>query len=153
MDLDWALANMEAKTKRPAGKKNSWVWEAEKKAKKEDVRKIVQGFRLLSAHLRYQGELRGLGALLFDDDTPPVPAATNGDHDEISKTLKDIGVTYTHRNESLVAENPIEGERMKVLVEVRKLRILMGSISDTEPIVEKEGSEAGKDCQAGKGEG
>ena len=38
--------------------------------------------------------------------------------DDISKTLKDVGVTYTHKNESLIANNAIEGERIKALMEV-----------------------------------
>lgn len=38
--------------------------------------------------------------------------------DEISKTLKHIGVNYTHRNESLIAENVVEKERIKVLLAV-----------------------------------
>ena len=41
--------------------------------------------------------------------------------DDIAKTLKDVGVNYTHRNESLIAENAVEGERIKVLIEVRCL--------------------------------
>ena len=41
--------------------------------------------------------------------------------DEVSKTLKDVGVDYyTHRNENLITENAVEGERMKVLLEVRQ---------------------------------
>ncbi|EKM52602.1 uncharacterized protein PHACADRAFT_261138 [Phanerochaete carnosa HHB-10118-sp] len=98
-DLDWALANMDAKVKQPATKvKDKWVYEAEVKGKKEDV------------------DLRGLGAFLFDDDAP----AVDDQEDEISKTLKDVGVTYTHRNEALIVDNAIEGERIKVLMESRK---------------------------------
>ena len=44
------------------------------------------------------------------------------DEDEVAKTLRDVGVDYyTHRNESLIAENAVEGERIKVLIEVRCL--------------------------------
>ena len=41
--------------------------------------------------------------------------------DEIAKTLRDIGVDYTHRNDSLIAENAVEGERIKALLQVRSL--------------------------------
>ncbi|GJF00382.1 P-loop containing nucleoside triphosphate hydrolase protein [Phanerochaete sordida] len=98
-DLDWALANMEAKAKQPAAKKkDDWVYEAEQKGKKED------------------GDLHGLGALLFDDDAPAIDDRDN----EISKTLRDVGITYTHRNENLIANNRIEGEKIKALMEGKK---------------------------------
>lgn len=35
------------------------------------------------------------------------------DEDAIQKTLKDIGVRYTHRNDDLMAENVIQGQRLK----------------------------------------
>ena len=41
--------------------------------------------------------------------------------DEIAKTLRHIGVDYTHRNDSLIAENAVEGERIKAMLEVRSL--------------------------------
>ena len=38
-DLDWALANMEARAKQPTAKGDTkWVYEAETKGRKEDVR-------------------------------------------------------------------------------------------------------------------
>lgn len=48
------------------------------------------------------------------------------DDDDISKTLKDIGVDYTHRNENLIAENAIEVEKMKALMEVRHVHLVRG---------------------------
>ena len=69
VDLDWALANMEAKTRtsaRGTSGKAKWVYEAEASSKKEDVRSfvILPTISILTSH---QGDLRGLGALLFDD--------------------------------------------------------------------------------------
>ncbi|KAI0085593.1 P-loop containing nucleoside triphosphate hydrolase protein [Irpex rosettiformis] len=87
-DLDWALANIKPERK-PDGTK--WVYEAEAKGKKID------------------SELNGLGALLFDDIFVP---KSQGE-DPIQKALKDIGVKYTHRNEDLIAENPIQQQRLK----------------------------------------
>ncbi|KAI0759189.1 P-loop containing nucleoside triphosphate hydrolase protein [Irpex lacteus] len=93
-DLDWALANIKPERK-PDGTK--WVYEAESKAKKHD------------------GELNGLGALLFDDVVPE-PQGEDG----IQKALKDIGVTYIHRNEDLIAENTIQRQRLKHMIEEKK---------------------------------
>lgn len=50
-----------------------------------------------------------------DIDAPEVDTR----EDEITKTLRDIGVGYTHRNDSLIAENAVEGERIKALLQVR----------------------------------
>ncbi|OBZ74648.1 DNA excision repair protein ERCC-6-like 2 [Grifola frondosa] len=101
VDLDWALTYMDAKGKRsvpkPAAAK--WVYEAEAKGGKE------------------YGDLRGLGALLFDDETAPKIEKEN---DDIQKTLNDVGIQYTHRNQDLIAENVIEGQRMQILLEEKK---------------------------------
>ncbi|RDX43671.1 hypothetical protein OH76DRAFT_1544375 [Lentinus brumalis] len=103
-DLDWALAYMggsgsgakpRPKTKPEAVK---WVYEEEAKTGKEF------------------DELRGLGALLFDDDTPKVKEEQN----EVEKTLSALGVQYSHRNDDLIAENTIEVQRMKKLLEEKK---------------------------------
>lgn len=41
---------------------------------------------------------------------------------DIEKTLNAIGVKYTHRNDDLIAESNIEGQRMQKLIEVRIIR-------------------------------
>ena len=41
------------------------------------------------------------------------------DQNDIEKTLSRLGVQYTHRNDDLIAESKIEGQRMKKRMEVR----------------------------------
>ena len=53
---------------------------------------------------------------------PPLPYLTkvvpqSQGEDDIQKTLKDIGVQYTHRNENLIAENDIQRQRIKHIME------------------------------------
>lgn len=57
----------------------------------------------------------GVSAVLISVCVAAAPVVDQDD--EISKTLKHIGVNYTHRNESLIAENVVEKERIKVLLE------------------------------------
>ncbi|KAH9893907.1 P-loop containing nucleoside triphosphate hydrolase protein [Cubamyces lactineus] len=104
-DLDWAFAYMGGSgsgAKRPkAAKKQAgvqWVYEEEAKKGKD------------------YDDLRGLGALLFDDAPPEVENKPN----DIEKTLTAIGVHYTHRNDDLIAENAIEGQRMQLMLQERK---------------------------------
>lgn len=71
-ELDWALAHMGGtKTKkRPKGKSKEvdWVYEAESKGSKEEVRVSSRARCLPHPHAHvFQTELRGLGALLFDN--------------------------------------------------------------------------------------
>ena len=47
-------------------------------------------------------------------DAPEVKNEPN----DIEKTLSSLGVQYTHRNDDLIAESAIEGQRMQKLVEV-----------------------------------
>ncbi|KAH9922295.1 P-loop containing nucleoside triphosphate hydrolase protein [Epithele typhae] len=113
-DLDWAFAYMgahggagagatakRAKAKKPAGVQ--WVYEEEAKTGRE------------------YDDLRGLGALLFDDSAPD--AAGAHEPDDIERTLGALGVQYTHRNDDLIAENAIEGERMRKLIEDHKKKL------------------------------
>ncbi|KAI0744759.1 P-loop containing nucleoside triphosphate hydrolase protein [Earliella scabrosa] len=100
-DLDWAFAYMGGQgSKRPKPKHDGvkWVYDEEAKTGKE------------------YDELRGLGALLFDDAAPEVKQEPN----DIEKTLSAIGVKYTHRNDDLIAESTIEGQRMQKLLEATK---------------------------------
>ncbi|KAI0772497.1 P-loop containing nucleoside triphosphate hydrolase protein [Trametes elegans] len=106
-DLDWAFAYMGGGTrtiKRPKGVKKlgvQWVYEEEAKKGKD------------------YNDLRGLGALLFDDAPPDVSHTPN----DIEKTLHAIGVHYTHRNDDLIAENAIEGQRMQLKIQERKKKL------------------------------
>ncbi|RPD77013.1 hypothetical protein L226DRAFT_459287 [Lentinus tigrinus ALCF2SS1-7] len=107
-DLDWAFAYMgsgggSSSARRPKTKPDGvkWVYEEEAKTGKE------------------YDELRGLGALLFDDDTPEVKHQPN----DIEKTLSALGVKYTHRNDDLIAESTIEAQRMQKLLEEKKKAI------------------------------
>ncbi|KAI0717768.1 P-loop containing nucleoside triphosphate hydrolase protein [Cerioporus squamosus] len=102
-DLDWAFAYMggsggaaKRPKKKPEGVK--WVYEEEAKTGKE------------------YDELRGLGALLFDDETPEVKDEPN----DVEKTLRALGVQYTHRNDDLIAESTIEAQRVRKLLEEKK---------------------------------
>ncbi|KAI0370889.1 P-loop containing nucleoside triphosphate hydrolase protein [Pilatotrama ljubarskyi] len=102
-DLDWAFAYMGGKgggAKPPKAKKDKvqWVYEEEAKTSKD------------------YDEFRGLGALLFDDAPPEVKHKPN----DIEKTLNAIGVHYTHRNDDLIAESAIEGQRMQKMLERKK---------------------------------
>ncbi|KAI0789173.1 P-loop containing nucleoside triphosphate hydrolase protein [Abortiporus biennis] len=101
-DLDWALANMDGKLKKPtAGVSSDWINEAVAKGGKE------------------MGDLRGLGALLFDDSTPEIPQ----EETDIQKILNGVGVNYTHRNENLIKDNAVEEQRIeKALQEKRKVK-------------------------------
>ncbi len=78
-----------------------------------------------------QGDIRGLGALLFDDGewgvlvllAPGVPNAGEDapnlqEVDGIQKVLNGIGVNYMHRNENLIRDSAIEERRVAVLLEV-----------------------------------
>ncbi|PSS30856.1 hypothetical protein PHLCEN_2v2583 [Hermanssonia centrifuga] len=101
LDLDWALANMDAKKGRHVKTGGAeWVYEAEAKGKKD------------------YGDLRGLGALLFDDEVAPKVERES----DIQKTLNDIGVNYTHRNEDLIVENVIEGQRIKAMIKEKRMK-------------------------------
>ena len=77
-------------------------------------------------------DLRGLGALLFDDGVsflllkryhsrsgfPLAAPEVKHEPNDVEKTLSALGVQYTHRNDDLIAENAIEGQRMRRLLEV-----------------------------------
>jgi hypothetical protein len=65
-ELDWALANMGG-SKRGKGKAASEIIEADAKVGKEDVYWCSYPARILLINFEQQGNLRGLGALLFDD--------------------------------------------------------------------------------------
>lgn len=97
-ELDWALANMGG-SKRGKGKAASEIIEADAKVGKED------------------GNLRGLGALLFDDAPPP---AEPREQDIIQKTLNAIGVTYSHLNDEILVPSRIEEERTKQTLKKRR---------------------------------
>ncbi|KAG6839535.1 hypothetical protein C0991_001785, partial [Blastosporella zonata] len=98
-ELDWALAHMGGGSKpKKQAKSNGdeWLVEAEPKGlkDKEDV-----------------GNLRGLGALLFDDAPPP--SEETREQDAIHTTLSAIGVKYSHHNDQVLAPSRIEEERTK----------------------------------------
>ncbi|KAF9815676.1 hypothetical protein IEO21_04393 [Rhodonia placenta] len=93
-DFNWALANMDAKKRRSDGKATR---ESEVAHKDSD-------------------NMNGLDSLLFDDSIPKVEHKVN----DIQKVLNDIGVRYTHRNEDLIAESAIEGQKFQTTMEVTK---------------------------------
>ncbi|RDB19634.1 DNA excision repair protein ERCC-6-like 2 [Hypsizygus marmoreus] len=99
-ELDWALANMGGSKSRKQHKTTGedWVAEAEKSTKDD-------------------GNLRGLGALLFDD-APPI--AERREQDVIQKTLNAIGVKYSHHNDEILVPSRIEEERTKKTLKTRR---------------------------------
>ncbi|PCH43012.1 hypothetical protein WOLCODRAFT_144325 [Wolfiporia cocos MD-104 SS10] len=87
-DFNWALANIDAKRKRPSGKDNV---DAEVDSSKDE------------------DNVNGLDSLLFDERLPQVAQK----EDPVQRLLNDAGVKYTHRNDELMAESRIEGARFK----------------------------------------
>ena len=51
----------------------------------------------------------------------PAPPEVEHKPNDIEKTLNAIGVHYTHRNDDLIAESAIEGQRMQLMLQVRIL--------------------------------
>ncbi|KAF7345108.1 DNA excision repair protein ERCC-6-like 2 [Mycena venus] len=91
-ELDWALVALEPKvnTKRTGDRD---LADVDGKVEKE------------------YSELKGLGALLFDDGLPPVK-------DNVEKTA--VQGMYTHQNADLLVSSTIEQERIEELVQKRK---------------------------------
>ncbi|KDQ54547.1 hypothetical protein JAAARDRAFT_397967 [Jaapia argillacea MUCL 33604] len=98
---------MDAKTKRVGKCDEASAFEAVAKSSHED------------------GDLRGLGALLFDEEVPAVVIEPKTD-DEIQKTLNSYGVKYSHRNDDILAPNRIEEERARADLQERKRLAKMG---------------------------
>ncbi|TFY76961.1 hypothetical protein EWM64_g7051 [Hericium alpestre] len=100
VNLDWALAHMDAiKAKKPRKKNGAaedWVYEAEAKETKEDE------------------ELKGLGALLLDDTVPEL------NENDVSSILNDHGIKYSHRNDDILAPSHIEEARIKTVIKEKR---------------------------------
>ncbi|EIW76686.1 hypothetical protein CONPUDRAFT_63659 [Coniophora puteana RWD-64-598 SS2] len=91
LELDWALAHLRGKPKRSSSQKvDKWVHDADSKANKEDT------------------DLKGLSALLFDDEIPEIQS--QGD---VQDTLAAIGVKYSHHNDEVLIPSRIEEERSR----------------------------------------
>ncbi|KAF5375367.1 hypothetical protein D9615_008005 [Tricholomella constricta] len=106
-ELDWALSHMGGGSRPRKQNKNvneEWFAEAEAKGlkDKDDV-----------------GNLRGLGALLFDDAPP---SAETREQDAIQKTLSAIGVKYSHHNDQVLVPSRIEEERTKKTLQKTRRR-------------------------------
>ncbi|KAH0833982.1 RAD26-like SNF2 family DNA-dependent ATPase [Lanmaoa asiatica] len=99
IELDWALGHLGGKSRRRSRAKDDWVQEADQKGGKEEA------------------DLRGLTALLFDDDPPEVP-----EENDIQKTLSAIGVKYSHRNDDVLLPSRIEEERSRNALKEHKRR-------------------------------
>ncbi|KAG6837763.1 hypothetical protein H0H93_001690 [Arthromyces matolae] len=104
-ELDWALANMGGLKSKKQVKPNNenWLVDAEPKGKDRDD----------------LGNMRGLGALLFDD---ALPTTDNSEQDSIHRTLSAIGVKYSHHNDQIIAPSRIEEERTKKTLLTRRRR-------------------------------
>ncbi|KAF9228076.1 hypothetical protein BS17DRAFT_318817 [Gyrodon lividus] len=99
IELDWALAHLRGKSKKRSNAKDDLVQEADQKSGKEEA------------------DLRGLTALLFDDDPPEI-----ADENDIQKTLDAIGVKYSHRNNDVLLPSRIEEERSRNVLKEHKRR-------------------------------
>ncbi|KIN93058.1 hypothetical protein M404DRAFT_171863, partial [Pisolithus tinctorius Marx 270] len=100
VELDWALAHLHGKNKRRAKlKADDWVHEADVKGGKEEA------------------DLRGLSALLFDDEPPDL-----AEENDVQKTLGEIGVRYSHRNDDILQPSRIEEERSRDALRKHKER-------------------------------
>ncbi|EKM76213.1 hypothetical protein AGABI1DRAFT_63554, partial [Agaricus bisporus var. burnettii JB137-S8] len=91
-ELDWALANMGNNRSRKT-KATAELVEADAGISKED------------------STLKGLGALLFDDEAPKL--STLNEEDSIQAILNTIGVKYSHLNDEILLPSRIEEERTK----------------------------------------
>ncbi|KAI3612685.1 rad26-like snf2 family dna-dependent atpase [Moniliophthora roreri] len=92
--LDWALANMNSKTRRLSTEGRQFI-EAESKFKDD--------------------EITGLGSLLFSDD---LPTSTAEQHEnDIENLLSSIGISYSHRNDEVLVSSRIEEERVKNMID------------------------------------
>lgn len=58
------------------------------------------------------------------EDVPKIDSKANDLRKTLQKTLNDIGVNYTHRNEFLIAESTIEGRRVQTMLEVSHVSTL-----------------------------
>ncbi|KAG8215230.1 RAD26-like SNF2 family DNA-dependent ATPase [Butyriboletus roseoflavus] len=99
IELDWALAHLRGKSRRQSRTKEDWVQEVDPKGGKEEA------------------DLRGLTALLFDDDPPEVL-----DENDMHKTLGALGVKYSHRNDDVLLPSRIEEERSRKALKEHKRR-------------------------------
>ncbi|KAI9571817.1 P-loop containing nucleoside triphosphate hydrolase protein [Boletus coccyginus] len=99
IELDWALAHLGARSRRRSRAKDDWAQEADQKGGKEEA------------------DLRGLTALLFDDDAPDVP-----EENDIQEALGAIGVQYSHRNDDVLLPSRIEEERSRNALKEHKRR-------------------------------
>jgi len=99
VELDWALGHLRGKSKRQSNAKDDWLQEADQKGSKEDA------------------DLRGLTALLFDDDAPEVV-----EEDDVQKMFGAIGVKYSHRNDDVLVPSRIEEERSRSALKEHKRR-------------------------------
>ncbi|KZT66740.1 hypothetical protein DAEQUDRAFT_767713 [Daedalea quercina L-15889] len=95
-DFNWALAHVDAKKRRSTVDLDV---ETDRPQSKDD-------------------DLRGLDSLLFDDR----PIQVGQKDDRIQRILNGVGVVYTHRNEDLIVESAIEGQRHKTAIEKKKAR-------------------------------
>ncbi|KAG5638943.1 hypothetical protein H0H81_008443 [Sphagnurus paluster] len=127
-ELDWALAHMGGSRRKSKNVGDDWVSQAEMKGVKEKddvVSKIFSHNK--QRFTSVQGNLRGLGALLFDDAPPPSEVR---EKDEIQKTLNAIGVKYSHHNDQVLVPSRIEEERAKKTLEnTRRRRKSKGKVS------------------------
>ncbi|KAJ6542692.1 P-loop containing nucleoside triphosphate hydrolase protein [Mycena capillaripes] len=90
-ELDWALGSMDAPKPKSKRKSDIDIAEVETKLDKE------------------YNELKGLGALLFDDT--PIPVSQNADKTAVVRGM------YTHKNPDLLVASKIEQERTKDIVQ------------------------------------
>ncbi|KAL0952740.1 hypothetical protein HGRIS_006971 [Hohenbuehelia grisea] len=97
-ELDWALSNLTSTRSKKHGQED-WLADADSKIGKDE------------------GDLRGLGALMFDDAIPEVQQ-----ENDIHDILGSIGVTYSHKNDQVLVPSRIEEERSLHALKEKKRR-------------------------------
>ncbi|KAF9445975.1 hypothetical protein P691DRAFT_804938 [Macrolepiota fuliginosa MF-IS2] len=118
-ELDWALANMGRGRSRKTNKVAVEMVEADAGVGKED------------------STLKGLGALLFDDEAPQL--SNLNEEDSIQTILNTVGVKYSHLNDEILLPSRIEEERTrKSLMKTRQKRKSKGGQEGEEENKQKE---------------
>ncbi|KAF5345800.1 hypothetical protein D9756_010881 [Leucocoprinus leucothites] len=101
-ELDWALANMGSGRPRKTNKSAGEMIEADAPANKEETM------------------LKGLGALLFDDEAPQLSGLNEGN--SIQNIFNTIGIKYSHHNDEVLLPSRIEEERTRKSLMACKVR-------------------------------
>ncbi|KAF9558521.1 hypothetical protein CPC08DRAFT_557075 [Agrocybe pediades] len=138
-ELDWALANLV-----PAPQKSKHAGKTTGPSKGGSVDDTIRE-QLAEASGKFQnddflGNAKGLSSLLFDERIPDT------EHEKIQKTLNQIGVAYSHKNDEILVPSKIEEARTKELIKKSRQKRLE-AVERKTAIKEKKGKEKAKERQ------